>query len=175
MKALILMRHPAGIAASTARLGWDFDFRNLTSQKPLMDDYLREILRPLDTESMAQYERAGLLWRCIYAVLEEFTLRNPEMRMMKLEDISQEPLPAFEEIHRFLGVPLTESTRKLIADYTNSQNPTDAPEGQPHSLKRNSRSLTESWRGNLDPRKIDRIMELAGPLAQKYYPTGTGE
>ncbi|MBD3368983.1 hypothetical protein GF402_01315 [Candidatus Fermentibacteria bacterium] len=175
MKVLVLMRHPAGFAASTARLGWDFDFSNLTSQRPLMDDYLGEILRPLDAKSMAHHERAGLLWRCIYTILEEFIRRNPEMKMMKLEEISKQPLSAFEEIHRFLGLPLTDSTKKLIADSTSPKNPPDAPDGQPHSLKRNSRSLVESWKRSLDPQNIERIMELAGPLARKYYPRGTGE
>ncbi len=169
MDVLVLLRHPADFVSSTMRLGWDFNFSNLTSQAPLMEEHLGDVLGSCDTVSMSPVERGALLWRCVYSVLTVFVDRNPGMRMMRLEDISASPAGKFEEIHRFFGLPLTARSLRVISESTGSDNPVEAPEGQVHCLKRSSGRLAGLWRKSFDEAKAARIRELAGPVAEKYY------
>lgn len=169
MDIIVLLRHPADFVSSTMRLGWDFDFSNLTSQPLLMEEHLGEILNSSDTVSMSPLERGALLWRCIYSVLEVFIDRNPGMRMMKLEDISTSPAGKFEEMHHFLGLPLTARSLRAIDKFTSTDNPVEAPEGQVHCLKRSSGRLSGLWRKSFDEVQAARIRKLAGPVAERYY------
>lgn len=171
VKVIALLRHPAGFAASTGRLGWDYNFfQFLTSQKALMADYLQKILEPFDLQSLSQPEGAALLWRCVYTILEEYSSRCTDFKLIRLEDISRAPLEQFRELFSFLGLEFTPATEKLILKSTSNENPIGAPEGKVHSLRRNSRGITSSWSKLYKPSEIDRIMELAGPPAEKYYP-----
>ncbi|MEA3266442.1 MAG: sulfotransferase, partial [Candidatus Fermentibacteria bacterium] len=101
---LVLLRHPAGFVASTTRLGWDFDFSNLTRQNPLMGEFLGEILAPFDPPLMQPWQRAALLWRCIYSALDVYADRNPEMKLIRLEDISANPEEKFRDIFKSMNL-----------------------------------------------------------------------
>jgi hypothetical protein len=169
MDVLILLRHPAGFITSTMRLGWDFDFSNLTSQAPLMEEHLGGILDSVDTVSMSPLERGALLWRCIYSVLAVIADRNPGVRMIRLEDISSSPVEEFKEIHRYLDLPFTERSLRAIREFTGTNNPVGATEGEAHSLRRSSGRLAGLWRNSLDEAQAARIRELAGPVAERYY------
>jgi hypothetical protein len=170
MKVVVLVRHPAAFTASTARLGWDFDFSSLTGQKTLLTHHLASVLNGSNTGNMAHHERAALLWRCVYTVLDSYCKGEEGMRMFRMEDISRAPIEWFEEIHRFIGLPFTQKQQRRIEELTGPSNPVKAPEGRVHSMKRYSLRLADAWRNQLERETIDRIMELAGPLASKYYP-----
>ncbi|MCD4708711.1 MAG: sulfotransferase domain-containing protein [Candidatus Sabulitectum sp.] len=169
MDVLILLRHPAGFVDSTMRLGWDFDFSNLTAQTPLMEDYLREILASFDTTSMQPWQRGALLWQCIYSVLDVFANRNPGIKIIRLEDLSLNPEEKFLEIHEFTALPFTKKSLRTIRKSTASSNPVKAPGGQVHFLRRNSSKSVDVWRKSLDETTIAGIRKLAGPPAEKYY------
>jgi len=169
MDVLILLRHPAAFITSTKRLGWDFDFSNLTGQTPLMEEYLKSILAPHDPASMTPWQRGALLWQCIYSVLDVFEHRNSHMKMIRLEDISANPEEKFREIHKFMNLPFTEKSLNTIRESTGSDNPVKASDGQAHLLKRNSRKLTDVWKKNFDKETLNDIRKLAGPMAEKYY------
>jgi len=169
MDVLILLRHPAGFAASTRRLGWDFAFSNLTSQAPLMKEFLEDILTPFDTPSMQPWQRAALLWRCIYSVLDVYASRNPEMRLIRLEDISACPEEQFSELYESMGLQFTEKSRRTIRSSTGSDNPVDVPKGTVHSLRRNSSGIANAWKNSFDANTLAEIRTLAGPPGEKYY------
>ena len=171
MKVVALLRHPAGFAASAARLGWDYNFfQFLTSQKFLMDDYLQEILEPYDLQALSQPEGAALLWRCVYTILENYNSKCSVFRLVRLEDVSASPQEEFRELFNFLGLEFTVTAEKLIRESTSAENPVSAPDGKVHSLRRNSRGIASSWQKLYNNSEIHRIMELAGSLADKYYP-----
>ncbi len=169
MDVLTLLRHPAGFVYSTMRLGWDFDFSNLTAQTPLMEEHLGKILGSFDTTSMQPWQRGALLWQCIYSVLDVYADRNPGMKILRLEDLSANPEEKFLEIHEFAALPFTEKSLRAIRESTASSNPVRAPEGKAHLLRRNSRKSVDAWRESLDETTIAGIRKLAGPPGEKYY------
>lgn len=166
---LILLRHPVGFVASTNRLEWDLDPSILSAQTPLMDEYLKDILSPYNTSAMQPWQRSALLWRCIYSVLDEYANRNPDMRMIRLEDISASPEEKFREIYNSMDLQFTEKSLNAIRNSTGSNNPVKAPEGKVHLLRRNSSKLANAWRNSFDEKTIAEIRELAGPPGEKYY------
>jgi hypothetical protein len=56
-----------------------------------------------------------------------------------------------------------------IRTHTAAVNPTEAPDGRPHHLRRASRANIRTWRNRLTPAEVARVRSRTEPVASSYY------
>jgi hypothetical protein len=172
MDVVVLIRHPAGFAASIARLGWRFDFGNFLSQPWLMDGDLAPFAAEI--ESAARHtpslvEEAALLWKCIYATVDRYRAERPEWTFVRHEDLMTDPEDGFRAICERVGAPFSAPVVEMLRRTSSPENPVDAPRGTEHALMRDSRALARRWLRMLEPRDVAAIRASVEQVAWRYY------
>jgi hypothetical protein len=169
-QVVVLIRHPAALASSLKRLGWTHDFAGFVDQ-PLL---LRDHLGPFEDEirNFAERERdivdqSILLWRLIYSTVATFRERHPDWTFLRHEDVSREPLSAFESLFATLGVELDAGIRHAIAEHSAAGNPVELR--QTHDVHLDSRAGVDSWRRRLAPEDVERIRVGVADIAPAFY------
>lgn len=171
-QVVVMVRHPAAIAASLLRMRWRFSFRNFLDQPELMRDLLAD-WEPEIRDGVDLLEdivaTAALLWRIIYGVADRFREDHPDWMFVRHEDLSSDPRRGFATMFDYLGLELSEPVRARIAASTDTGNPVDAPTGEAHALNRDSRANVTAWKARLDPADIARVRDLVGEEACRWY------
>lgn len=169
MEVVVLIRHPAGFAASLKRLGWRFNVDVFRAQPELMHDYLAGVLPDLPAQKRTPIEEAALVWRCLYSVLERFLARNPAMIPVRHEDIARDPVGQIRTLYERLEVPFTARVQRAITRHTSSQGRADVPGTRAHVLKRNSAAIPAQWKKILTPSEVATIRDITAPVAGRWY------
>jgi hypothetical protein len=172
MDVVILIRHPAAFVSSIKRMNWPHDFRNFLDQPLLMRDHLA----PLE-EEIREYikgdhdiiEDAILLWRMFYYVVNKFRDNHKEFIFLRHEDISRRPVEKFRKLFDGLNIELTDKIRSVIIRHSEASNPSEAPEGIPHQLNRNSLANIKNWKNRLSESEIERIREGVEDISSLFY------
>jgi Sulfotransferase family len=171
MDAVVSIRHPAGFAASVARLNWRHPFDHFLAQPALMRDHLA----PFEDE-IAWYtaherpvlEQAALLWKLIYTVVDGYRERRPGWVFVRLEDLAAAPLHRFADLYRNTGLRFDEYAEAAILASSSDANPGVTP--GPSVIDRNSVAAVQAWRTQLEPRDAATVRAIVGPLADRFYP-----
>jgi hypothetical protein len=169
MDVLCLIRHPAAFATSLKKASWPAGFQQFLDQPRLMEDWLHPSVDQLKNPSNSFIERAALVWLCIYHVLISYAQRHPEWMFWRLEDISVDPVAAFEDIYRQLDLQYTQKIKRHIWEYSNDTNPVEASPQNLHLIRRNSRATQNKWRSVLTPDEITAIRRIVEPVSHLYY------
>jgi hypothetical protein len=172
MQVVVLIRHPAAFAASWKRVRWNFDYENLVAQPAL----LRDLLAPFETQ-IRDYARkppdfidsAIMQWNLAHHAIGIFERQHPEWIFVRHEDLSADPVAAFERLFPRIGLDFTDDVRRWIANVTAPTNPVDADEGVIHQIVRDSAATRKSWKRKLDAGEIQRIRRGVEPIASRYY------
>jgi len=172
-KVVLMVRHPAATAMSFKRLGLHHDIADLTRQKPLMSKYLKSELANVNTSKLSDIEQTALLWKCLNLVLADFATKNPDMILVRHEDISTKPQKNFKTLYNTLDLRYSDDVRAKVAAQTSAKNPIDAPDNKMHHMQRNSAKNAYSWHGKLDKRDVAKIKEITGDVAKKFYGSST--
>jgi len=114
-------------------------------------------------------EQVGLLWVCIYRMLQVFLERNKDWLVLSHEEICQHPQNSFESIFNWADVILTERIRAHIKNVTEVKNPVLARENQLHDLSRNSKALLSYWKDRIDNNERQTIRNITEPISSIYY------
>lgn len=171
-RIIIIVRHPAAVASSLKKLGWDFDFRDMLDQPLLMRDLLNRFRNDIEQEIVAPGDlisQSCLLWRMVYTSVHEMSMRFPEFIVVRHEDISLEPLAAFEQIYQKLNLEFTAEIQNEVLSASSGRNPEATSMKTVHSVHIDSRANIKSWGKQLSQREIDRIQELTADVAPIYY------
>lgn len=169
-RVVVTIRHPAGFAGSLKRLNWPFDFRDLLDQSRLMQDHL-EIDRA-DMQSTRADDIIGqsaLLWRMIYRVVHSTRNLHPDFKIVRHEDLSQDPLAGYRELYASLGLTFDEKVRDTILSSSSSENPAELSKKKIHSVKLDSRANMDNWKKRLSTDEIVRIRRLTEGVSHLYY------
>jgi hypothetical protein len=169
MDVVYLVRHPAAFVASLGRLDWRFDFSSFLNQAELMDQWLHPFADQLLSPPAEVVEEGALLWLCIHHVLTGYLERHPEWLCCRLEDISASPVVAFGRIYAHVDLPYTGRIRRRVISFSNEANPTEAPPGDPHHIRRNSWAAQRLWRNELTSEEVLRIRRIVEPIASCHY------
>jgi len=161
MDVVVTIRHPAAFAASVLRLGWDHDFATFRGDERLAP-FAGEIASP----PAAPLERAALLWRVLYHVVDGYRQRHPGWSYVRHEDAARAPLATFGELYARLGLELTPDARRRIAEYAAPENPA---RGDPHDIRLASVETAAAWRSQLDAGDIARLREATGDVWPRFY------
>ncbi|MCC6298410.1 MAG: sulfotransferase [Anaerolineales bacterium] len=170
-KIVVTVRHPAAFASSLKRLGWNFDFNDLLDQPLLMRDHLepyRERMQAVKADDIIG--QASLLWTMIYRFVYATGQLNPNVILVRHEDLSTDPVGGFRELYASLGLAYTHHVEKMILNSSSSENPTELRRGKTHSIKLDSRANLENWKKKLTDEEIARIREITDDTIQLFYP-----
>jgi Sulfotransferase family len=170
-RVVVIVRHPAAAVSSRKRLGWTFDASELLAQKELLRDYLHGMRAELEAQLEDRHDIIGqgaLLWRAIYGSVENFE-NHPEVTVVRHEDLSADPLSAFQRLFAALGLPWRRRAERTIIASTSAENRKELPPDSPHGTRLDSRANISNWKHRLTPAEIERIRALTGDVAPRYY------
>jgi hypothetical protein len=169
---VIAVRHPAAFVSSLKRLDWPFEFEDLLAQPYLMRDWLAPFREDLEAAQQANDDmvfQGSVLWRVIYSVVWQYSQSFPGFQIVRHEDLSLDPLNQFKALYDALGVPFTARVAKTVLKSTNPGNPTELPLDSIHAVRLDSKANLKNWQKRLTPEEIDRVRELTGDVAERYY------
>lgn len=170
-RIIVTVRHPAAFASSLKRLNWPFDFRDLLAQPLLMRDWLEPYRSRM--ESMPADDiiaQAGLLWAMVYRSVQTACKQLPSVQVVRHEDVSLDPVPAFRRLYVDMGLEFTPGVERKIHASSSAENPVELARGKTYSVRLNSRASVHNWKRRLSPDEIARIRELTEDVALAYYP-----
>lgn len=171
-QVVVVVRHPLAFASSLKRLGWSFDFGDLLGQPLLMKRLLssfRGELERMQSEPGDVISQASLLWRVIYATVARYRATDPQLTVVRHEDLSLHPLQGFRQLYAGLGLTFSPPAERAVARSSREGNPTELPARDPHAVRLNSRANLENWKHRLSGEEIDRVLEATQDVASLFY------
>lgn len=115
IQAVVMIREPVAFVGSWRRLGWQVDTAELLSQPALMRDLLEphreDLARVAGTDDWLG--SAAMLWRATYSAVHQFAT-HPAVHVVRHEDLAVDPMGAYEELYRTIGVPWTSAARRAV-------------------------------------------------------------
>ncbi len=169
-KVVITVRHPAAFASSLKRLNWPFDFQDLLKQPLLMRDHLeryREEMQAMKPEDVIG--QAALLWKLIYGTVHATHQPNRDFIVVRHEDVSRDPIPAYRDLYSALGLEFTPRVEKTILTSSSSENPVESSRKKVHEYKLDSRSNIEVWKKRLSAEEVRHVREITRGVSSLYY------
>ena len=161
MRALVLFRHPAAVAASFVRLGWPTGrlVTGLRASKTLMEDWLEPYASRMEAVSgRSDWTSGTVLYACVARVLLGFADRNPgAMRRVGFEDLCADPPKSFREIYRWLELPWDDRFRESYLALS-AQVP-DRGSERPHGVVRPSADVARRWKSDLSAAEVEAVRE----------------
>jgi hypothetical protein len=163
---VIIIRHPAAVAASFKVAGWGFDFSYFLDQPGFQDSSLAKYTSDIErfvAERQPVIEQASLLW-CILTemILEYYSKYLTDWYFVRHEDLSADPESEFKKLYDFLELPFTRRIRKTLRHMTDGKVTGD--------LARDSRKNIFEWKNRLTPGEIDRVYEMTSDISKFFYP-----
>ncbi|MFC4122196.1 sulfotransferase [Nonomuraea zeae] len=110
-RVIALVRDPVSFVASWQRLGWTVYFHELLEQPLLVRDHPELLgLRAL-VGSQDRVAKAAALWLATRAILA----RTPGILLTSYESLAADPLPGFQRLYAYAGLPWTPAAERRIA------------------------------------------------------------
>ena len=170
-KVVIAVRHPLAFVSSLKRLNWPFDFQDLLDQPLLMRDHLEPFRSQMESaKSEDVIGQSALLWMLIYRVVHADHELNPDLMLVRHEDISRDPINGFRDLYTSLGLDYTSHVQKIILNSSSSENPKELSREKKHEVKLDSRANVDNWKKRLTDEEINRVRKMTEEVSQLYYP-----
>jgi hypothetical protein len=176
MDVVVLIRHPIAIASSLKRLGWAFPFISFLVQPQLLKGPLAPFeseIRRLYETSVDVLEHAVLVWNIIHHTILEYRRRHPDWIFLRHEDLSLRPVEEYRALFARLGLDFSPQVRRTVETHTSAENAREAPAGEAHHLRRDSRQNVWNWTHRLRPEEIALVRKGTEELAREFYPEET--
>lgn len=175
-RPVILIRHPASFVSSLVRVGWQVRFGGWLRQPLLMDSLLApwaEQIRQAHDSDRHLVRDGALLWAVCNDVVRRWCVEHPDWLVVRHEDLSADPQPAFARLYDALGLSWTPAVAAAIARSTSAENPTEVSSGAQHELARDSRGIATLWRSRLSDSEVDVVREITADVAATFYDDDT--
>ena len=165
----MLVRHPAGFAASLKRLGWHYDFTELARQSLLLRDHLGRY-----EDEIAEYarnppsilEQAALLWRAIYRVVSNWQIAHPHWVYLRHEDLCLNPTDHLQRLFERFGLTGWTQARPVVQRSTTAAR---NGEVEAHSIEPDSAALVHAWRTALAPWEVEFLRRSTHDVWRYFY------
>mgnify|MGYP006280343085 CR=1 FL=1 len=161
-KTVITVRHPLGFISSLKRLGWRFNFQDFLDQPLLMGDHLepyRDQMNTVIRQDQDIIDQGILLWKIIYSVVDKYRQQDPDLMIVRHEDLSLEPLSGFQALYENLNLDFTGKVEDQINEMTRAENPAQPPPDDEHAVQLDSQKSVTNWKNRLTSSEVDRILE----------------
>jgi hypothetical protein len=175
-EVVITVRHPAAFASSLKRLGWNFQHEDLLAQPLLMRDWLdpfRDEMERVDPGDLIG--RAGLLWKMIYTVVDEYRRQYPQFLIVSHETLSLDPMHGFRALYSALDLTFTSKAQLAVLNASSDENPKEVSAGAVHAFRVDSRANLQNWKNRLVNEEVDRLRQLTDGVVERFYPEASWE
>lgn len=172
-KVVVTVRNPGAFASSLKRLGWNFDFKDLLDQPLLLRDHAgayQDEMKAIQADDVIG--QATLLWKIIYRSVHAARELNPDLIVVRHEDLSRDPASGFRDLYARLGLDFTRKVEKTILASSSSENPRELSRGKTHSVKLDSRANVGNWKKRLTGEEVDRVREMTAGVSSLFYTDG---
>ena len=191
-QVVVCVRHPVSFTGSWRRLGWKANVTDLLDQPLLMRDLLGPYAGELRAvaDSGDEIAQTAVLWRATYSAIGELNERHPGLlHLQRYEDLASEPEPGFRKLYEICGLTWSDRARGQVIAATTGHQKTGGAQPKARGpmawsvrggLSRtafrpmDSRAALGSFRDRLTPAEIDRVRELTGDAAGRYYEATEG-
>ena len=176
-QVVVTVRHPAAFASSLKRLDWPFNFTDLLDQPLLMRDWLepyhtemQEMQSTVNQDSPDILAQASLLWRLVYQSVADMSQQNPDIFVVRHEDLSTDPLSGYRDLYKTLALRFTLQAQNTILASSSADNPKEVTQQDIYSTRLDSRANIHNWKKRLSADEIQRVRQLTEDVADHYYP-----
>ena len=185
-RVVVTVRDPVATVSSWRRLGWRPRLGELLAQPALVRDRLARFVPELEAAGADPEDGVGpasLLWRVIYGTVAAYRQEIPGLEVVRHEDLSADPVPAFAGLYDRLGLPFGPEAERAIVQATTAGSGGGAMRGsvsaggvsKTAARRLDSRANLQVWRERLTPEEVARIRELTAETAAAFgYPSGNG-
>lgn len=168
-RPVIVVRHPASLAASLKRVGWWPEMRDFREQPDLVEDFFHDEADFLYQSWPSPLHEAMAHWRATHKIFLTQSARNDGWILLTHEEISAEPLSVFQQLYQELGLTWSSRIERSIRSMTGGGNTTEASGNQAMDLQRDSASIFRHRRDSLSTRERREIFDIVGDIALQFY------
>jgi hypothetical protein len=123
-QVVVTVRDPVATVSSWRRLGWTPRLAELLAQPALVQDRLARFVPDLQAAVAADGDGAvgpaSLLWRVIYGTVAGYREELPGLEVVRHEDLSADPVPAFRSLYGRLGLPFGPGAERAVLAATSA-------------------------------------------------------
>jgi hypothetical protein len=169
-KVVIAVRHPSAFVSSLKRLNWPFDFQDLLDQPLLMHDHLepyRSQMQSVKPDDVIG--QSALLWKMVYRSVHASRESNPDIIIVRHEDLSRDPVNGFRDLYAALNLDFTPRVEKIILRSSSSENPMELSRRKIHDIRLDSRASVDNWKKRLTEEETRRVREMTGEVSHLFY------
>jgi hypothetical protein len=109
----------------------------------------------------------------IYHVVHTNRQLNPDLILIRHEDLSRDPVNGFRNLYATLGLDYTSHVQEIILNSSNSDNPKELSRNKKHAVKLDSRANIDNWKKRLSDEEIERVRKMTEEVSQLYYSEAT--
>jgi len=117
-QVVVTVRDPVATVSSWRRLGWTPRLAELLAQPALVRDRLCRFVPDLEAALAADGDGGvgppSLLWRVIYGTVAAYRQELPGLEVVRHQDLSADPVPAFGKLYALLGLPFGPGAERAI-------------------------------------------------------------
>ena len=188
-RVVVTVRDPVATVSSWHRLGWSPRLAELLAQPALVRDRLARFAPDLEAAVAGNGDRpdgvaqASLLWRVIYGTVAAYREEIPGLEVVRHEDLSADPVPAFAALYGRLGLPFGPGAEQAIREATSAGSGGGAMRwslssggvSKTAARRLDSRANLQVWRERLSDQEVARIRQLTADVAPLFgYTSGNG-
>ncbi|MDP9207880.1 MAG: sulfotransferase [Actinomycetota bacterium] len=186
-QVVVTVRDPVATVSSWRRLGWTPRLAELLAQPALVRDRLARFVPDLTSAVAGDGDGgvgpASLLWRVIYGTVADYRRELPGVEVVRHEDLSADPVPAFRSLYGRLGLPFGPDAERAILAATSAGSGGGAMRwsmsgggvSKTAARRLDSRANLQVWRERLTPEEVARIRQLTADVASGFgYTSGNG-
>jgi hypothetical protein len=124
---------------------------------------------------------ASLLWRVIYGTVAAYRSEIPGLEVVRHEDLSADPVPAFAGLYDRLGLPFGPGAERAILRATSAGAGGGAMRwslsaggvSKTAARRLDSRANLQVWRERLTPEEVAAVRRATAEVAAEFgYPSG---
>ena len=170
---VVTVRNPVAFVGSIKRLDWQFKFKTLLSQGPLMRDWLHPFerdMRRCRDEDVDVVEQGIVLWNVLHRSIDRMRAEHPAWQVVRHEDLAADPTKGFARLYEACGLSWDASVESRVAAFSRGAGGKELPMWRHGSVKRNSADATETWKLRLTEGEAERVKEGTREVAMLFYP-----
>jgi len=183
-RVVVTVRDPVATVSSWRRLGWRPRLGELLAQPALVRDRLAPYAAALEAAAADpddQVGQASVLWRAIYGTVAGYRAEIPDLEVVRHEDLSADPVPAFARLYDRIGLPFGPAAERAIRAATSAGSGGGAMRwslsaggvSKTAARRLDSRANLQVWRERLTDEEVARIRERTADVAAVFgYPSG---
>jgi hypothetical protein len=180
---VVTVRDPVATVSSWRRLGWTPRLAELLAQPALVRDRLGRFAPELEAALAAGGDghgdgvgQASLLWRVIYGTVAAYRQEIDGLEVVRHEDLSAAPVPAFRALYGRLGLRFGPGAERAVLAATSAGSGGGATRwslsgggvSRTAARRLDSRANLQVWRERLTPEEVARIRDLTADVAGEF-------